>query len=398
MNNLNTIDIAQALGAESLGNTKVTGINVDTRFVKEGDLFVCLIGQKVDGHTFAQEALDKGAKALLVSRKLEIDAPQILVGDTLQAFYDFAAYYRKQLDMEVIAITGSNGKTSTKDMFLSVLEKVSPTIATFKNQNTMIGSCLTLFRCDSSTRFGIFEVGLDAPGEIEEMVSLIKPTYAVLTGLDQAHMDNFEDDYKVLGKEKFSIFKPIEDKTHCFYQGDVEIFNELADGERTFGFNENNEYNIIDVIVDEDKTHFKVKDRTYSTNLLGKHQASNAAGVIALLRNLGINDRVINEGLSDVKLTEMRTEIYQHQNSLILFDAYKSSPKSLEAILDLFNDYKTNKTRYAVLSDMYMLGEGTEKQHQNALKKALSLNIEGIYLLGDEFKKAKVYFDDKRLH
>lgn len=398
MNILSTVEIGHALGADVLGNTKVKGINVDTRFVKEGDLFVCLIGQKVDGHTFAKEALDKGAKALLVSRRLDIDAPQILVPDTLQGFFDFAKIYRRMLDMEVIAITGSNGKTSTKDMLLSVLENVAPTIATFKNQNTAIGSCLTLFRCDSTTRYGIFEMGLDAPGEIKEMIDLIKPTSAILTGLDQAHMDNFEDNYEVLGKEKFSIFDSIEDKSKCFYQGDVEIFHKLADKERTFGFNESNEYNISKITLDKKQTHFTVKGRDYSTNLLGNHQASNAAGVVALLRNLGINDRMINKGLSSVKLTEMRTEIFEHHDALILFDAYKSSPKSQEAILELFNDYKTNRKRFAVLADMYMLGKGTEKHHQNALKQALDMDLSGIYLLGEEFEKAKDLFEDERIH
>ncbi len=398
MNRYSTLEIGRLLGADVIGNADVWGVNVDTRFVQEGDLFVCLIGAKVDGHTFAQEALDKGAKALLVSKRLDINAPQILVPDTLKAFYEFAKIYRKKLNLEAIAITGSNGKTSTKDMLLSVLTHVAPTIATFKNQNTEIGSCITLFKCDNSTRYGIFEMGLDEPGEIKAMTKLISPTAAILTGLDQAHMDNFEDDYAVLGKEKFSIFDTITDKTKCFYQGDVAIFNELAQGERTFGFNDTNEYAISGVVVSKEETQFKVKDRTYATNLLGVHQASNAAGVVALLRNLGINDRTINEGLKDVVLTEMRTEIYPHHKALILFDAYKSSPKSLDAILDLFGAYETDMPRTAVLADMYMLGKGTEKHHENALKKALSMDIKDIYLLGEEFEKASQKFNDTRLH
>ena len=395
---MTTLEIAQALGADAIGNTSVKGVNVDTRFVKEGDLFVCLIGQKVDGHTFAQEALDKGAKALLVSRKLDIKAPQILVPGTLLAFYEFARIYRQQLDLQAVAITGSNGKTSTKDMLLSILQKIAPSVATYKNQNTLIGSCLTIFRCDHTTRYGIFEVGLDAPGEIQEMTQLIKPNAAILTGLDQAHMDNFEDDYEVLGKEKFSIFDSINDKSRCFYQGDVDVFRKLAQKERSFGFNKENDYRIEEVFLQDGFTQFKVNTRVYRTNLLGSHQASNAAGVVALLRTLGLNDQSINEGLENVILTEMRTEIYEYKNALILFDAYKSSPKSLDAILDLFSDYNSTRKRYAVLADMYMLGKGSDLQHEKALKKALSLEMDGIYLLGDEFAKAASTVKSDRIH
>ncbi|NLW15755.1 MAG: UDP-N-acetylmuramoyl-tripeptide--D-alanyl-D-alanine ligase [Erysipelothrix sp.] len=397
MNKMSTVEIGNLLGAEVLNTGYVKGVNVDTRLVKEDDLFVCLVGERVDGHDFAQEAIDNGAKALLVSRRLDLDIPQILVSDTLEALFSFARIYRKSLDMEVIAITGSNGKTSTKDMLLSVCSNVAPTVATFENQNTAIGSCLTLFKCDSKTRYGIFEMGLDAPKEIDAMVNLVYPTSAILTSLDQAHMDNFEDDYEVLGKEKFSIFNNIKDKSKCFYQGDVAIYRKLASDEKSFGFNEDNDYVITDVEVQSDKTSFKLNQRDYAINLLGQHQASNAAGVISLLRSLGFNDDIINKGLEDIKLTAMRTEIYKYKGATILFDAYKSSPKSLLAILDLFGQYTSTQKRYAVLADMYMLGKGTEAHHQEALKKALEQDIEVIYLLGDEFEKAMHHFNDKRL-
>lgn len=399
MNLLSTVEIGRILGAEVIGKSNVSGINVDTSFIKEGDLFVCLIGERVDGHTFAQKAIDMGAKALLVSRRLDLDVSQIIVPDTLEAFFAFASHYRNTLQMETIAITGSNGKTSTKDMLYSVLSQIDETIATYENQNTVIGSCLTLFRCSSNTRFGIFEMGLDAPGELVEMTKIIRPTSAILTNLDQAHMDNFEDDYRVLGKEKFSIFDAVEDKSKCFYQGDQAIYRDLAVHEKSFGFNENSDYRITNVTVTPDKTLFSVNGRAYETNLLGEHQASNAAAVVALLRKIGFQDAIINDGLKTVKLTAMRTELYDYKEAHILFDAYKSSPKSLLAILDLFDAYETDNAKIAVLADMYMLGKGTEKHHQEALKKAVSMDIDTIYLLGEEFEKAsQVVVDDRIKH
>ncbi len=394
---LSTKYIGEVLGAEVIGDAMVKGLNVDTSFVKEGDIFVCLVGERVDGHTFAQQAIDKGAKALIVNRKLDVDVSQIIVEDTLQALFDFAKYYRNQMDMEVIAITGSNGKTSTKDILSSTLSLVDNTVATYENQNTVIGSCLTLFRCDEHTRYGIFEMGLDAPGELVEMTKVISPTAAIITNLDQAHMDNFEDDYAVLGKEKFSIFNAIEDKSRCFYQGDFEVYRNLATNEKSFGFNSDNDYIISDVQLKNDLTEFKLEGQAFATNLLGEHQASNAAGVILLLKKIGIRDEVIAKGLKSVNLTSMRTEIYPYRNATILFDAYKSSPQSLLAILDLLGSYDTNLNKVAVLADMYQLGKGTEAHHEEALERALEKDISAIYLMGEEFEKAKAKFNDERI-
>lgn len=397
MRKMSTLEIGNYLGAEVIGEATVSGVSVDSRFVRENDLFVCLIGERVDGHDFAQAAIDNGAKALLVSRELDLDVSQILVPDTLQGLFDFAKVYRSQLQIEAIAITGSNGKTSTKDMLRSVLELVGPTVATFENQNTEIGSCLTLFRMDEKTKFGIFEMGLDMPGEMQAMVDLVKPTRAIVTSLDQAHADNFNDDMKLLGQEKLSIFSDIEDKSFCFYQGDYDIYYDLCNDEVSFGFKNRNDHIISNFEIKNELNEFKVDKRMYSSNVLGKHQASNAVGAILLLRSLGISDEIINEGLRNVTLTSMRTEIRKHHNATILFDAYKSSPKSLEAALDLFENYEFSGKRYMVLADMYQLGEGTELKHELALKQALSQDVDHIYLLGEEFEKAMKKFDDGKV-
>lgn len=381
-------EIGKLLGEDVIGNATVSGVNVDSRVVNPGDLFVCLIGERVDGHEFAEKAIEKGATALMVSRKLDLNVPQILVPDTLQGLFNFAKLYRRNLNIEAIAITGSNGKTSTKDTLNSVFSRLGQTVATHLNQNTDIGSCLTLFRADEKTQYGIFEMGLDAPGEIARMVDIIRPTAAIITGLDEAHIDNFDHDLKVLAKEKFSIFSKIEDQSRCFYQGDILEYRDLAKHHQSFGFEPHNNFVISDVKVNKDSSQFKLNGRTYQTNLLGKHQASNVGGATALLRDLGVNDRYINEGLMHVSLTKMRTEIYKHQEATILFDAYKASPKSMMAALDLFESYPTDQKRIMVLADMYMLGENSEEHHKTVLARALELDVEHLFLLGEEFKNA----------
>lgn len=397
MKKMSMREIGQLLGETVIGQGTVTGVSVDTRFVKPGDLFVCLVGERVDGHDFAKEAIGKGAMGLLVSRELDLDIPQILVPDTLQGLFDFAKAYRKSLNLHAIGITGSNGKTSTKDILNAILSLVGPTIATHENQNTEIGSCLTLFRADETTRYGIFEMGLDAPGEIGRMVKLIKPTSAIVTGLDEAHIDNFNHDLDVLAKEKFSIFNLIDDKSHCFYQGDVENYRKLAQGHQSFGFNLDNDFVIEDVSVDSEYTYFKIKGRSYQTNLLGEHQASNAGGVVSLLRFLGISDDKIKAGLKEVKLSSMRTEIYDYKYAKILFDAYKASPKSMASALSLFESYPYEGDRILVLADMYMLGENAYQLHKEVLQMALKQSVKHVFLLGDEFGGVMHEFEDNRM-
>ncbi|HLV49502.1 MAG TPA: UDP-N-acetylmuramoyl-tripeptide--D-alanyl-D-alanine ligase [Erysipelothrix sp.] len=388
MKKMTVREIGKLLGKEVIGNATVMGVNVDSRSVNPGDLFVCLIGERVDGHDFAVKAIENGATALMVSRKLDLDIPQVLVSDTLKGLFSFAKLYRRTLNFEAIGITGSNGKTSTKDILNSVLSRLGHTVATHSNQNTDIGSCLTLFRADEKTQYGIFEMGLDAPGEIDRMVDIIKPTSAIITGLDEAHIDNFNHDLKVLAKEKFSIFSKIENQARCFYQGDIQEYRDLAADHQSFGFNDTNDFVISDVVVEKDTCQFKLNNRKYKTNLLGKHQASNAGGATALLRDLGVNDRYINEGLMHVSLTKMRTEIYQHHKATILFDAYKASPKSMISALELFETYPSDQKRVVVLADMYMLGENSEFHHEAVLSRLKTMSYEHLFLLGDEFKKA----------
>lgn len=388
-------EIATWLQCETRGEALITGVSVDNRNVKQGDLFVCLQGAKVDGHTFAQSAIDKGATCLLVDHYLDLDCPQILVSDTLQGLSDIASAYRDTLDATFIVISGSNGKTSTKDMFLSCLSEVGPTIATLENQNTEIGACLNLFRMDGHTRFGIFEAGLDDPGDLPKITCIIKPDYAILTSLDQAHMDNFGT-MEALGKEKFTLFDGI-DPAVCYYNGDSEIYRSLAYGQHPFGLNKDNEFVVAAIDVKQEGVSFTVNDDAYCVNLLGKHQAINAGAVVAVLKAMNISNEVISKGLKQVALTKMRTEVYKHHEALIIFDAYKSSPQSAMAAIDVAAAYPTDTNRFVVMADMYSLGEGSEQRHQEVLDHMLAYPFEKYYLFGEEFGKVVKTYNDNRI-
>ncbi|MDE8033447.1 UDP-N-acetylmuramoyl-tripeptide--D-alanyl-D-alanine ligase [Erysipelothrix rhusiopathiae] len=394
MKDLKTDIIANWVKGSVLGSTQVQGVKVDSRAVEAGDLFVCLKGARVDGHDYIEDVIGKGAVAVLVDHKIDnLDVCQIIVDDTMAALQLFAKAYRDTLNATFIGITGSNGKTSTKDILFSILSRVGNSIATYKNQNTEIGTYLNLFRMNDDTEFGIFEMGLDYVGDVAVMAECIRPDAGLVMSLAPAHMMNF-DSIEHIASEKMRIFDFVTHKDLSFYQGDFEQYRSISHGEHTFGFNEDNEWVVSDVSSNNHGISFKLDGVAYSSNLLGNHQASNCAGVIALLSKLGIDDAVIREGLNHVALTSLRTELVEKGNALVLLDAYKSNPISAKYALDLLAHYEYDGDRVAILSDMVELGPESHKAHLEVLDCIQDLNIKMVHTLGPEFKKA---LSDSRL-
>lgn len=383
-------ELAKWSGGYVEGEGFVRGVAVDSRDVNEGDLFVCLIGDKVDGHLYAKQAQKAGASALLVSHPLsDIDLPQILVGDTEIALGLIAKAYRQTLDAFIIAITGSNGKTSVKDMLDSVLSKVGKTVATHLNQNTEIGTFLNLFKMDDKTDFGIFEFGLDLPGDITTLVDLMKPDAALLTSLAPAHMMNFKN-LNHIADEKTEIFKGLDNADYGFYQGDYPEYDSKLKGKfKSFGFKGHNDFMVEDVVLKNEGIEFLVNGEGFESNLLGTHQASNAAGVIALLKAMKIKDTLIHQGLENVALTGLRMEIKKEQEATVILDAYKSNPSSLLYALEFMDAYLFAGKRYIVLSEMVELGEESKKAHQEVLEAIGKIHVDALYTLGQEFYQFK---------
>ena len=391
MKNIRLEELATWIHAEYKGQGNISGIKVDARLIEPGDVFVCLRGERVDGHDYARDALHKGASGLVVDHYLDIDIPQILVQDTLEALYDLAKVYRSKLDAFFIGVTGSNGKTSTKDMFKSILSLVEKTHVTFSNQNTEIGTCLNLFQMDYDTKYGVFEMGLDKVGEISAMANLVKPDIAMVMSIAPTHIVNFKDELHI-AQEKLEIFKYTEN-SKCFYQGDFELLRSLDQGYRTFGFDQSNEYIASDVVMHNEGISFKVNGDDYECNLLGVHQASNAAGVIGVLETMGVDAMSIKEGLKHVSLTSLRTEILQHHESLILLDAYKSNPDSTTYAIDILETYDYDGKKAVILSDMVELGEHSLASHIKILEVLAASCVDTVVLMGLEFKKALAFVD-----
>ena len=389
MHNFPLKKIADYLNQKTKHKTLIQGVSVDSRLVQEGDLFVCLEGARVDGHEYVKQAEEKGAAALLVHKEVESKLPQIKVNDTLESMSIAARLYRQDLNARFISITGSNGKTSTKDMLHAILSQDGKTHATHSNQNTEIGTYLNLFQMDFEDKWGIFELGLDQVGDVSFMADILQADAAIVTSLAPAHMMNFKD-IEHIADEKLKIFDVIKDEDFMFYQGDFIMYREKMNGKgHDFGFDEKREYHVSDVTLYEDKTTFKLNGKPYTTNLLGRHQASNAAAVIALCQKLGIEESMIQEGLNHVALTGLRTEKIHYKNADILLDSYKSNESSLRYALELFDNFETNGKRYLVLSEMVEIGAESQAVHQSVMKTIDSYDFDGLYTLGEEFIKVK---------
>lgn len=388
MMNVNTLKLAEWAGGTCEQTAIIQGVKVDSRLIEPGDLYVCLRGERVDGHDYVFQALEKGAAAIMCDRYLAVDCAQILVEDTLQALFQCAGAYRETLSAIVIGITGSNGKTSTKDALYAILSHCGQTVATYKNQNTEIGTCLNLFRMDETVEYAVLEFGLEHPGEIANMAAIAKPHAAIVTSFAPAHLTHFENQ-EAIAHEKFSIFNNTLHQDWCFYQGDFAVYRNLATTQHSFGFNAENEYHVSDISLSNEGVSFAVNGVHYKTNLLGAHQASNAAGIIALSHALGIEEPMIRLGLQEVALTELRTEVLMIERATVIMDAYKSNPVSAYYALDLLSGYHFSKDRYAVLGDMLDLGEKSVAMHRDILDMCASLDLKKVIALGENFLQAK---------
>lgn len=382
------MDVETWTGGKLIGSGTIQGVQVDSRLVGQGDMFVCLVGERVNGHDYVQVALDNGAVALMVDHYLDgYDVPQIIVEDTLQGLRHMAKAYRNTLDAYFIAITGSNGKTSTKDILLSILSQLAPTVVTHKNQNTEIGTYLNIFRMDNNHRYGVFEMGLDKPGEVRLMSKFLEPDACIITSLAPTHIINF-DSIDHLAREKFAIIEGVKNPLNVFYQGDYKLYRDMDKGYHTFGSMAHNETVYSDVRSSNDGIEFKINGIDYACNLLGEHQASNCAGIIALTTTMGIDDNVVRQGLLNVALTSLRTELIKKNNSLLIMDAYKSNPDSTRFALKLLKDYVYRGNRVAILSDMRELGDDSLQYHIDTLHEIKKNGIDTAYFLGPLFKEA----------
>ncbi len=372
-----------------------SNVCTDSRNVREGDLFIALAGDKFDGHNFVNEAIGRGAVAAMINRNRaginSASCPMLLVEDTRKALGRLAAEYRKGFSLPIVAVGGSNGKTTTKELIASVLKQKLATVWSEASFNNEIGVPLTLLKLDSKKQAAVLEVGTNHPGELAPLVSLIAPGLGVITSIGREHLEFFGD-LAGVAQEEGTLGELIPQTGKLFLPGDSEWADTIA--KRThanvvrIGLQEGNDWRATEIDVDNKGVIFRVKNFTgrhqggYRIHLVGRHQVVNALFAIAIGAELGLSRSEIQAGLAECQPAKMRMQLWEVKGVRVLDDAYNANADSMRAALEAFLELPCKGRRIAVLGDMAELGRHSEGAHEEVGRRAAELGVGQLFAVG----------------
>jgi UDP-N-acetylmuramoyl-tripeptide--D-alanyl-D-alanine ligase len=370
----------------------VSAVCTDTRRMQPGSLFVALKGDSFNAHEFIPDAAAGGAIAALVEQMPPQTLPNVhLIGvaDTRKALGKLATYVRKHMRAKVIAVAGSNGKTSTKYLIDSALSGKLRGSMSPKSFNNEIGVPLTIFPADPNQDYIVLEMGTNHHGEIKVLTDMALPDIAVITNCGAEHLEGL-DDLMGVRRENASIVSGLNPKGLLVVNGDdPELLNSVNayKGLRvTFGFNSTNDLFANDVRCDANGTHFFLNNsrREVYVPMLGRHTAANALAAIAVARRMGLTEEQIIESLAEARGPEMRLQLQDIAGISLLNDAYNANPNSMRAALETVSSLEPKGRRVAVLGDMRELGKSSERYHREIGQFAATCKLELLACVGQQ--------------
>ena len=367
---------------------QIKNVVMDSRKVIKGSLFFAIN----NGNSYVKDVLDKGASLVIADNTDIKDERVIKVTDTIATMQDLATKYRKKLDIQVVGITGSNGKTTTKDIVYSLLSTKAKTLKTEGNYNNHIGLPYTLLNVTDEEKFVVLEMGMSSLGEIKRLGEISGPNYAIITNIGDSHIEFLKTRDNVF-KAKTELLEFV-DKENTFVCGDDEYLGKLDVNK--VGFNENNTYKIESYEFSNKDSKFILDGKEYEMPLLGKHNIFNTAIAIELAKKIGLTDEEIQKSLKEVKISNMRFQEIKIGNDIYINDAYNASPMSMKAAIDTLNEIYNDKYKIAILGDMLELGENEIDYHIDVLNYLLDKKIKLVYLYGERMKKAYDIFMKNR--
>ena len=367
---------------------QIKNVVMDSRKVIKGSLFFAIN----NGNSYVKDVLDKGASLVIADNTDIKDERVIKVTDTIATMQDLATKYRKKLDIQVVGITGSNGKTTTKDIVYSLLSTKAKTLKTEGNYNNHIGLPYTLLNVTDEEKFVVLEMGMSSLGEIKRLGEISGPNYAIITNIGDSHIEFLKTRDNVF-KAKTELLEFV-DKENTFVCGDDEYLGKLDVNK--VGFNGNNTHKIESYDFSNKGSKFILDGKEYEMSLLGKHNISNTSIAIELAKKIGLTDEEIQKGLKEVKISNMRFQEIKIGNDIYINDAYNASPMSMKAAIDTLNEIYNDKYKIAILGDMLELGENEIDYHIDVLNYLLDKKIKLVYLYGERMKKAYDIFMKNR--
>ncbi|WP_072784633.1 UDP-N-acetylmuramoyl-tripeptide--D-alanyl-D-alanine ligase [Flavobacterium haoranii] len=363
------------------------GITTDTRNIQKDSMFFALKGEKFNANEFAKEALEKGAKYVVIDdSNYHIDNRTILVNNSLEALQKLANFHRKEINLTIVGLTGSNGKTTTKELFNVVLSKKFKTKATIGNLNNHIGVPLTLLSFTSETEIGIVEMGANHQKEIEFLCSIAEPNIGYITNFGKAHLEGFGGIEGII-KGKSELYDYLQNNNQkCIVNLDDPIQKEKTKNiERyTFSTKEKNSNVLIDNITANPMVAIEFENTIIQSNLIGIYNSNNINAAITLGKYFNISNEDIKNAIESYIPNNNRSQIIEKNSNKIILDAYNANPSSMEAaLLNFFQLAELNKT--AILGDMFELGEESALEHKKIIALCTSQKDVKFWLVGKHF-------------
>ncbi|HCU08243.1 MAG TPA: UDP-N-acetylmuramoyl-tripeptide--D-alanyl-D-alanine ligase [Clostridiales bacterium] len=400
--------IARACGGRIFGNQSgnITGVVIDSRDAKEELMFVAVIGPNKDGHDYLTDAMDRGCRVFLISQEertqvileKEPTASIILTGDTEQGLTWVAQAYLEQFDLYRVAVTGSVGKTTTKEMTARVLCQKYHTISTVGNLNTTLGQCLTAFQADRDTEAIVFEMGMDRKGELESYCRWIRPQIAVITNVGTAHLEHLGT-REAIADAKLEIATYLGPKDVLIFNSDSDFLSAETVEDKLkgrcmlcpVGTGADAQYQLTDIRSEGDGVHFALEDRhrgllqSFTLPILGIHNALNASLSAAVGAFLNISLEEASEALFEMQTAKRRLHVEIAGGVTLIDDTYNAGPDSMKAALDVLAAAE-GRRRIAVLADILELGSYLEEGHLSVGRYVAEKNPDVLIAIGDHAK------------
>ncbi|AOY54630.1 UDP-N-acetylmuramoyl-tripeptide--D-alanyl-D-alanine ligase [Clostridium perfringens] len=373
---------------------EIKAVSTDTRKIEEGTMFIALKGENFNGNNYVLDAFNKGAKIAIVDEvkcdlnELKEDVALIKVENTGRALMDLAKFYREKLGLKVVGITGSAGKTSTKDLVAAVLSDKYKVFKTKGNFNNEIGLPLMILELDSTYDVAILEMGMRGLGQIKELAEIASPDLGIITNIGISHIEILKTRENIL-KAKMEIATFFDKNNTLVVCGNDDFLGALPEAEYKIvktGVGENFKIGAKNIALEELSSKFTVydgeKEEEFSLDMPGEHNISNLMLGIAIAKELGVSFEEMKRGLKNIEATSMRLELIKKDGFSILNDCYNSSPVAVKSAIDVMKNIE-GKRRIAVLGTMRELGHKSEEAHEEIGKYAKENGIEKVLCFGD---------------
>ncbi len=375
-------------------------ISTDSRKIEKGSIFFALKGDSFNGNKFAADSLNKGAAYTIIDEKEFVTSNKtILVSNVLETLQNLANLHRKKLGIPILAITGTNGKTTTKELVSAVLAEKFKVSFTEGNLNNHIGVPLTLLKMNAKTQIGVVEMGANHLGEIAELCKIAEPDFGIITNIGKAHLEGFGS-FEGVKKAKAELFNYIKEKSgKFFFNSDNLILDSLAgDYKNKITFGHKNA-NLTGELLQSPpfvhiKTNFEKGVLYLNTNLIGNYNFENILAAACIGNYFEVNPLQIQKALKDYQPQNNRSQLIKRGNLIIIMDAYNANPTSMQASIKSFLANNTNDN-YLILGDMLELGKYSHDEHTKILNLIIELKTTNIFIIGPVFTEIGKKFNFK---